>query len=42
MQGPGFTSRRAAVIGCLGERGSRGSLVIKTALEIDREAVTME
>lgn len=42
MQGLSFISGRAAVICYLGERGSGGYLVIKTALEIHREAATME
>lgn len=36
MQGPSFISGGAAVIACLRERGGGGSLVIKTALEIQR------
>lgn len=41
MQGPSFISGRAAVIGYLGEGGGRGSLDIKTALEIHRDSATM-
>lgn len=41
MQGASFISGRAAVIGYLGYRGGGRSLVIKTALEIRTELVTM-